>query len=243
MQLHLEHVRARRRPPMGFSTSVPTTPTSSTPTPTPPASRTPRSCGSAARSGSWWDEPGGRGFWAVTRHADLLHVSRNVDVFSSAQGVTLEEMDPGRLRRPPQHARVRPARAHALPPSRLQAVQPSRGVRLRRGDPVAGTCRARRSTAARSTRAVRLRRIGRQATADADARPAAGRARLRRSVAGRARRRAARQLRPRLHRPSGRSQSTPTSSRRSRSVPRPRSICTATPSSKPRPDARTRPTT
>jgi cytochrome P450 len=65
---------------------------------------------------SWWDEhDGGRGFWAVTRYDDLLHVSRNVDVFSSAQGVTLEEMDPDDFaaRRnmleydPPEHTRYR----------------------------------------------------------------------------------------------------------------------------------------
>jgi cytochrome P450 len=44
---------------------------------------------------SWWgdDHAGGRGFWAVTRHADLLHVSRDVATFSSAQGIRLEEMD------------------------------------------------------------------------------------------------------------------------------------------------------
>jgi cytochrome P450 len=45
---------------------------------------------------SWWpdDHAGGRGFWAVTRHADLLTVSRDVETFSSAQGIRLEEMDP-----------------------------------------------------------------------------------------------------------------------------------------------------
>ena len=44
---------------------------------------------------SWWgeDHAGGRGFWAVTRHADLLRVSRDVGTFSSAQGIRLEEMD------------------------------------------------------------------------------------------------------------------------------------------------------
>jgi cytochrome P450 len=65
---------------------------------------------------SWWDEhDGGRGFWAITRYDDLLHVSRNVDVFSSAHGVTLEEMDPDDFaaRRnmleydPPEHTRYR----------------------------------------------------------------------------------------------------------------------------------------
>ena len=44
---------------------------------------------------SWWaeDHAGGRGFWAVTRHADLLKVSRDVGTFSSAPGIRLEEMD------------------------------------------------------------------------------------------------------------------------------------------------------
>jgi cytochrome P450 len=45
---------------------------------------------------SWWgeDHAGGHGFWAVTRHGDLLQVSRDVVTFSSASGIRLEEMDP-----------------------------------------------------------------------------------------------------------------------------------------------------
>jgi len=42
---------------------------------------------------SWWDERDGSGFWAIARHEDLLAASRNVSVFSSAQGIRLEEMD------------------------------------------------------------------------------------------------------------------------------------------------------
>ena len=43
---------------------------------------------------SWHDEhDGGKGFWAVTRYEDMLHVSRTDELFSSAQGITLEEMD------------------------------------------------------------------------------------------------------------------------------------------------------
>jgi cytochrome P450 len=44
---------------------------------------------------SWWgeDHAGGHGFWAVTRHGDLLRVSREVETFSSAAGIRLEEMD------------------------------------------------------------------------------------------------------------------------------------------------------
>ena len=102
-----------------------------------------------------------------------------------AQGITLEEMDPGRLRRPPQHAGVRPAGAHALPPPGVEAVQPARGVRLREGDPAPRPLRRRRG-ARRSRRDVRLRRPDRQAAADAHARTPARRARRRRSVARRA---------------------------------------------------------
>ena len=37
---------------------------------------------------SWWPEhDGGKGFWAVTRYADLLYVSQHVELFSSAQGI------------------------------------------------------------------------------------------------------------------------------------------------------------
>ena len=111
---------------------------------------------------------------------------------------------PGGLRRPAQHARVRPARAHPLPPVGLQAVQPSRGVRLRGRDPPAGASGARRGAAAGGRRTARLRRVDRQAAADADARPPARRSRLRRAVVGRAWRRAARQLRSGFHRPPGR---------------------------------------
>jgi cytochrome P450 len=85
---------------------------------------------------SWWDEPGGRGFWAVTRHADLLHVSRNVDTFSSAQGVTLEEMDPDDFaaRRnmleydPPEHTRYR--RLVSKPFSRREVYAYEGAIRL-----------------------------------------------------------------------------------------------------------------
>ncbi|MFM8311138.1 MAG: cytochrome P450 [Ilumatobacteraceae bacterium] len=65
---------------------------------------------------SWWEEhDGGHGFWAVTRYDDLLYVSQHVELFSSAQGITLEEIsgDDFHLRRnmleydPPEHTRYR----------------------------------------------------------------------------------------------------------------------------------------
>ena len=86
---------------------------------------------------SWWDEhDGGSGFWAVTCYDDLLHVSRNVEVFSSAQGITLEEMDPDDFaaRRnmleydPPEHTRYR--RLVSKPFSRREVYAYENAIRL-----------------------------------------------------------------------------------------------------------------
>ncbi|MGD9701731.1 MAG: cytochrome P450 [Acidimicrobiia bacterium] len=86
---------------------------------------------------SWWDEhDGGAGFWAVTRYDDLLHVSRNVETFSSAQGITLEEMDPDDFaaRRnmleydPPEHTRYR--RLVSKPFSRREVYAYEHSIRL-----------------------------------------------------------------------------------------------------------------
>jgi cytochrome P450 len=86
---------------------------------------------------SWWPEhDGGKGFWAITRYDDLLHVSRNVDTFSSAQGITLEEMDLDdfEARRnmleydPPRHTRYR--RLVSKPFSRREVYAYENGIRL-----------------------------------------------------------------------------------------------------------------
>ena len=63
---------------------------------------------------SWWDDSDG-GFWAVTRYHDVLAVSRQTELFSSAQGIRLEQMAPDECeaRRtmmeldPPDHTRYR----------------------------------------------------------------------------------------------------------------------------------------
>lgn len=65
----------------------------------------------------WQDIPGQPGYWAVLRHADVVHVSRNPLLFScEAGGVVLEDMDPERLARmrdmilamdPPRHIAYR----------------------------------------------------------------------------------------------------------------------------------------
>lgn len=64
---------------------------------------------------SWWPEHDAAGFWSVVRYKDLLAASRDVATFSSAQGITLEEMSPAdfQARRnllefdPPEHTRYR----------------------------------------------------------------------------------------------------------------------------------------
>ncbi len=65
----------------------------------------------------WQDMPGEPGYWAVLRHADVVHVSRHPEMFSSwLGGVMLEDPDPATLestRRmllvmdPPQHTAYR----------------------------------------------------------------------------------------------------------------------------------------
>jgi len=87
---------------------------------------------------SWWDDDhaGGGGFWAVTRHADLLAVSRDVVRFSSASGIRLEEMaaDETEARRtmmeldPPGHTAYR--RLVAKPFSRREVYAYEHAIRL-----------------------------------------------------------------------------------------------------------------
>jgi cytochrome P450 len=85
---------------------------------------------------SWWDEPDGSGFWAVTRYHDLLAVSRDTKTFSSAQGITLEEMESAdfEARRnmleydAPQHTRYR--RLVSKPFNRREVWAYENGIRL-----------------------------------------------------------------------------------------------------------------
>ena len=85
---------------------------------------------------SWWPEhDGGKGFWAITRYEDLLYVSQHVELFSSAQGITLEEIegDDFHLRRnmleydPPEHTRYR--RLVSKPFSRREVYSYENGIR------------------------------------------------------------------------------------------------------------------
>ncbi len=86
---------------------------------------------------SWWTEHDcGRGFWAVTRYDDLLVVSRDVETFSSAEGIRLEEMSPDETvaRRtmmeldPPEHTAYR--RLVSKPFSRREVYAYEQAIRL-----------------------------------------------------------------------------------------------------------------
>ena len=64
---------------------------------------------------SWVDEEDGGGFWAITKHEDVVEVSRDYQRFSAARGIRIEEMADDELeaRRtmmemdPPGHTRLR----------------------------------------------------------------------------------------------------------------------------------------
>jgi hypothetical protein len=85
---------------------------------------------------SWRTEKDGRGFWSVTRYADVLAVSRNARLFSSAHGIRLEEMkdDEFQARRtlmemdPPEHTSYRRLVQPPFLPREVQAYE--HGIRL-----------------------------------------------------------------------------------------------------------------
>ena len=64
---------------------------------------------------AWVEEQDGSGFWAITRHADVIEVSRDYRRFTASRGIRIEEMDADELaaRRsmmeldPPEHTRLR----------------------------------------------------------------------------------------------------------------------------------------
>jgi len=41
---------------------------------------------------AWTDEPDGRGFWSITKYDDVLYASRHAEIFSSRQGIRMEDM-------------------------------------------------------------------------------------------------------------------------------------------------------
>ncbi|MEX0344995.1 MAG: cytochrome P450 [Rhizobiaceae bacterium] len=74
---------------------------------------------------SWTDWSGGKGFWSVTRHSDILELNRQTDLLSSARGIRMEDQtyEEYLARRtfqetdPPEHmkTRIKVAKAFSKP--------------------------------------------------------------------------------------------------------------------------------
>jgi cytochrome P450 len=80
----------------------------------------------------WNDEPDGRGFWAVTRYADIREVHRNWEGFSSELGGTsLEDLDPDQIEArksmidmdPPRHDELRGLIARRFTPRAVKVYE------------------------------------------------------------------------------------------------------------------------
>ncbi|MBZ0252105.1 MAG: cytochrome P450 [Candidatus Methylomirabilis sp.] len=80
------------------------------------------------------EEPGGRGYWAVTKHADIVRMSKDPATFSSYAGGTLirdyaeEHLEPMRLMLlnmdPPQHAKFRRLVSTGFTPRMIERLRP-----------------------------------------------------------------------------------------------------------------------
>ncbi len=79
----------------------------------------------------WYDWSGGRGFWCVTKHEDVVAVSKDTKTFSSAQGANLEDLDEdARVARqsmletdPPDHSRLRSLVGPPFTPRAVRAYE------------------------------------------------------------------------------------------------------------------------
>ncbi len=76
------------------------------------------------------------GFWAVTRHEDITHVSKHPEIFCSSRGISMEPLPPEFERDnafflamdAPEHARLRKLIASAFTPRRVKAT--SEGIEV-----------------------------------------------------------------------------------------------------------------
>ncbi|WP_099024971.1 cytochrome P450 [Mycolicibacterium palauense] len=78
-------------------------------------------------------DPDDPGYWAVTRHADIVEVSRNSEVFRSGQGVLFENIPPELLEAsqsflamdPPRHTQIRKVVHAAFTPRQVRRIEDS----------------------------------------------------------------------------------------------------------------------
>jgi cytochrome P450 len=79
----------------------------------------------------WYDWPLGQGYWCVTRHADVVAISRDTKTFTSEQGANLEDLDAEQQvkRRsmletdPPRHTRLRGLVGPPFTPRAIKAYE------------------------------------------------------------------------------------------------------------------------
>lgn len=79
------------------------------------------------------EKKGGPGFWAVTRHRDVMHVSKHPELFLSSQGTNIDDQSGEQLARlqtimlnmdPPQHGKYRNLVRRGFTPRKIAAMAP-----------------------------------------------------------------------------------------------------------------------
>ena len=132
-------------------------------------------------------DPEDPGYWAVTRHADIVTVSRDSETFLSGKGVLFENV-PEELLEASQSFLAMDAPRHTMIRKVVHAAFTPRQVR-RIEDSIKANAQGHRRRAARRGQRGRLRRTLRQGTTDPHAVGHGRHPRIRTDAGGRRRRR------------------------------------------------------